>query len=116
MCGVSILSGFYTRLLALLRLLEWHVAAMSSLLNAPFPVSCSCLRYVEAARAFNAMLLTIARTRQFHEASPYFDQIMKKNEQLLALLAVSLALCPGATSLVEDGVMGQVGEKKRWGR
>ena len=75
-------------------------------------LSCVCVhgRYVEAVRAFNAMLLTIARTRQFHEASPYFDQVMKKNEQLLALLAVSLALSPGSTSLVEEGVMGQVGE------
>jgi translation initiation factor 3 subunit L len=50
--------------------------------------------YVEAIRAFNQVLLYIVKTKQFHQKSPQFDQILKKNEQMNALLARCLSIFP----------------------
>ena len=35
-------------------------------------------RYVKAIRVFNQVLLYIVKTKQFHQKSPQFDQILKK--------------------------------------
>ncbi|KAK6129691.1 hypothetical protein DH2020_036557 [Rehmannia glutinosa] len=51
-------------------------------------------RYSEAIREFNKILLYIFKTKQFHQKSPQYEQILKKNEQMYALLAISLSLCP----------------------
>eukprot|EP01018_Ginkgo_biloba_P001413 Gb_07559 [translate_table: standard] len=67
-------------------------------------------RYVEAIRAFNQVLLYIVKTKQFHQKSPQFDQILKKNEQMYALLAICLSLCP-QVKLVEENVNNQLREK-----
>ena len=67
-------------------------------------------RYVEAIRAFNQVLLYIAKTKQFHQKSPQFDQILKKNEQMYALLAICLSICP-QMKLVEENVNNQLKEK-----
>ncbi|GBG84560.1 hypothetical protein CBR_g38842 [Chara braunii] len=67
-------------------------------------------RYVEAIKAFNSVLLYIVRTQQYHSKSVQYDQIMKKNEQMCALLAICLSLCPQA-KLVEENIHNQLREK-----
>eukprot|EP00252_Welwitschia_mirabilis_P004000 TRINITY_DN1412_c0_g1_i1.p1 TRINITY_DN1412_c0_g1~~TRINITY_DN1412_c0_g1_i1.p1 ORF type:complete len:528 (+),score=66.80 TRINITY_DN1412_c0_g1_i1:200-1783(+) len=67
-------------------------------------------RYVESIRAFNQVLLYIIKTKQFHQKSPQYDQILKKNEQMYALLAICLSLCPHV-KLVEENVNNQLREK-----
>lgn len=51
-------------------------------------------RYVDAIRTFSSVLLYINRAKQFHTRSHQNDQIVKKNDQMYALLAISLSLCP----------------------
>lgn len=67
-------------------------------------------RYVDAIREFNKILLYIYKTKQYHQKSPQYEQILKKNEQMYALLAISLSLCPQAM-LVEETVNSQLREK-----
>lgn len=67
-------------------------------------------RYVDAVREFNKVLLYIYKTKQYHQKSPQYEQILKKNEQMYALLAVSLSLCP-QTKLVDESVNSQLREK-----
>ncbi|KAB2629602.1 eukaryotic translation initiation factor 3 subunit L-like [Pyrus ussuriensis x Pyrus communis] len=67
-------------------------------------------RYVEAIREFNKILLYIYKTKQFHQKSPQYEQILKKNEQMYALLAIALSLCP-QVKLVEETVNSQLREK-----
>lgn len=67
-------------------------------------------RYVDATREFNKILLYILKFKQYHEKSPQFDQILKKNEQMYALLAICLSLCP-QTKLIEENVSAQLKEK-----
>jgi len=51
-------------------------------------------RYVDAVKTFSNILLYINRTKQYHTRSYQYDQIVKKNEQMYALLAVAVSLCP----------------------
>ncbi|XP_055820698.1 uncharacterized protein LOC129889435 [Solanum dulcamara] len=67
-------------------------------------------RYVEATHEFNKILLYIYKTKQYHQKSPQYEQILKKNEQMYALLAISLSLCP-QVKLVEETVNSQLREK-----
>jgi translation initiation factor 3 subunit L len=67
-------------------------------------------RYVEAIREFNKILLYIYKTKLYHQKSPQFDQILKKNEQMYAFVAVGLSLCP-QVQLVEETVNSQLREK-----
>ena len=67
-------------------------------------------RYVEAIREFNKILLYIYKTKQYHQKSPQYEQILKKNEQMYALLAISLSLYP-QVKLVEETVNAQLREK-----
>ncbi|WVZ20844.1 hypothetical protein V8G54_008166 [Vigna mungo] len=67
-------------------------------------------RYVEAIREFNKILLYIFKTKQYHQKSPQYEQILKKNEQMYALLAICLSLCP-QTRLVDETVNSQLREK-----
>lgn len=53
-------------------------------------------RYVDAARTLDAALAHVSRVKQFHARSQGYDALLKKNEQCAALLALALALCPGA--------------------
>lgn len=76
---------------------DWHIVG---LLN----------RYAEAIREFNKVLLYILKFKQFHQKSPQFDQILKKNEQMYALLAICLSLCP-QVKLIEENVNNQLREK-----
>lgn len=65
---------------------------------------------MEAIREFNKILLYIFKTNQYHQKSPQYEQILKKNEQMYALLAVSLSLCP-QVKLVDETVNSQLREK-----
>ncbi|KAL2236060.1 UNVERIFIED_CONTAM: Eukaryotic translation initiation factor 3 subunit L [Sesamum indicum] len=67
-------------------------------------------RYTDAIREFNKILLYIFKTKQYHQKSPQYEQILKKNEQMYALLAISLSLCP-QVKLVEEVVNSQLREK-----
>ncbi|KAF4349035.1 hypothetical protein F8388_019520 [Cannabis sativa] len=66
--------------------------------------------YTDAIREFNKILLYIYKTKQFHQKSPQYEQILKKNEQMYALLAIALSLCP-QVKLVEETVNAQLREK-----
>ncbi|AED93480.1 putative proteasome component (PCI) domain, translation initiation factor 3 complex subunit L [Arabidopsis thaliana] len=67
-------------------------------------------RYVDAVREFNKILLYIFKTKQYHQKSPQYEQLLKKNEQMYALLALSLSLCP-QTKLVDESVNSQLRDK-----
>ncbi|ONM28259.1 RNA polymerase I-associated factor PAF67, partial [Zea mays] len=67
-------------------------------------------RYVEATREFNKILLYILKYKQYHQNSPQYDQILKKNEQMYALLAICLSLCP-QNKLIDENVSTQLKEK-----
>lgn len=67
-------------------------------------------RYVEATREFNKILLYILKYKQYHQKSPQYDQILKKNEQMYALLVICLSLCP-QNKLIDENVSTQLKEK-----
>jgi hypothetical protein len=67
-------------------------------------------RYLDAIKSFNQVLLYIFKTKQYHQRSSQYDQILKKNEQMYALLAISLSLCPHP-KLVDENVNNQLREK-----
>ncbi|XP_076921429.1 uncharacterized protein LOC143582833 [Bidens hawaiensis] len=67
-------------------------------------------RYVEAMHEFNKILLYIYKTKQYHQKSPQYEQILKKNEQMYALLTICLSLCP-QVKLVDETVNSQLREK-----
>jgi translation initiation factor 3 subunit L len=52
-------------------------------------------RYTDAIKTFSSILFYIARTKQYHTRSYQYDQIVKKNEQMYALLAIAASLSPG---------------------
>lgn len=49
--------------------------------------------------------------KQYHSRSSQYDQILKKNEQMHALTAITLAMCPAAEQLLEEGVSNLLKEK-----
>ncbi|CAM6078637.1 unnamed protein product [Sphagnum tenellum] len=67
-------------------------------------------RYLDAIKSFNQVLLYIFKTKQYHQRSSQYDQILKKNEQMYALLAICLSLCPHP-KLVEENVNNLLREK-----
>ncbi|KAK4775043.1 hypothetical protein SAY86_009978 [Trapa natans] len=67
-------------------------------------------RYVDAIREFNKILLHIYMIKQYHQKSSQYEQILKKNEQMYALLAICLSLCP-QVNLVDETVNSQLREK-----
>ncbi|KAM0894214.1 hypothetical protein ACQ4PT_024620 [Festuca glaucescens] len=67
-------------------------------------------RYVDATKEFNKILLYILKYKQYHQKSPQYDQILKKNEQMYALLAICLSLCP-QNKLIDENVSTQLKEK-----
>lgn len=66
-------------------------------------------RYVDAIKTFSNMLFYIARTKQYHTRSYQYDQILKKNEQMYALLAVAISLCP--QQQVDENLISTLKEK-----
>lgn len=50
-------------------------------------------RYADAIKAFSHILVYVSRTKGFQK-NAQFDSITKKNDQMYALIAVCVALCP----------------------
>ena len=65
-------------------------------------------RYLDASRTFTAILSYISKTKQFNTRSQFYDHILKKNEQLLGLLAICLAFCPVR---LDDSIMASLRER-----
>lgn len=59
-------------------------------------------RYCDATRTFNIILMYIQRTKQFHQRTQVYDQILKKNEQIYALVAVCLSICPASVKFLDE--------------
>jgi len=51
-------------------------------------------RYTDAIKTFSSILFYIGRTKQYHTRSYQYEQILKKNEQMYALLAMAVSLSP----------------------
>ncbi|KAK9477365.1 RNA polymerase I-associated factor PAF67-domain-containing protein [Lipomyces japonicus] len=51
-------------------------------------------RYSDAIKAFSHILLYISRTKNFHNKAAQYDSVTKRSEQMYALLAICVALCP----------------------
>jgi len=65
-------------------------------------------RYMDAIKALSNILLYINRTKQYHTRSAAYDIIVKKNEQMFALLAMLVSLCPYA---LEENLQSLLREK-----
>jgi len=65
-------------------------------------------RYSDAIKTFSTILLYINRTKQYHTRSYQYDEIVKKNEQMYALLAITVSLCP---QRIDENVHGVLREK-----
>jgi translation initiation factor 3 subunit L len=59
---------------------------------------------VDAVRTFNTILMYIARTKQMQSRTPGYEQILKKNEQIYALLAICLSLCSHPVKFLDESV------------
>lgn len=68
-------------------------------------------RYMDAIRVFNSILMYINRVKQYHARSAQYDQILKKNEQMYALLAITVALSPASQKLLDENVMTQLRDR-----
>jgi len=68
-------------------------------------------RYVDAVRTFNTILMYIARTKQMQSLTPGYEQILKKNEQIYALLAICLSLCSHPVKFLDESVSQALREK-----
>jgi len=51
-------------------------------------------RYSDAIKSFSHILLYVARTKNFHNKNAQFESISKTMDQMYALLAICVALCP----------------------
>lgn len=47
----------------------------------------------------------------FHQRSAQYEQILKKNEQMFALLAITAALCPASLSGLHETVLNLLQDK-----
>lgn len=60
-------------------------------------------------------LLTCAdgcnRVKAYHQRSAQYDQILKKNEQMYALLAITTSLCPASQQNCDESVTNTLKEK-----
>ncbi|KAI8471250.1 MAG: RNA polymerase I-associated factor PAF67-domain-containing protein [Monoraphidium minutum] len=68
-------------------------------------------RYSDAARCLNAILAYVSRVKAFHTRNAAYEQMLKKNEQMYALLACAVALCPAVQKGLDEGVLAQLREK-----
>lgn len=68
-------------------------------------------RYSDSARCLNAILAYIARVKAFHARNAAYEQMLKKNEQMYAMLACAVALCPAVQKGLDEGVLVQLREK-----
>ena len=55
--------------------------------------------------------LCVCRVKSYHQRSAQYDQILKKNEQMYALLAITTSLCPAAARNMDEAVASMLKEK-----
>lgn len=67
-------------------------------------------RYTDCIRTLNACLVYVNRNKQQLAKSSSFEQILKKQDQMVSLLAIAFTLCP-SNKLLEDDVKGTLQEK-----
>ena len=58
-----------------------------------------------------AFALAWCRVKHLHSRSSQYDQILKKNEQIYALLGLTLAFCPAAAKVLDETVLNTLKEK-----
>jgi translation initiation factor 3 subunit L len=56
-------------------------------------------------RCLNTILSYIHRVKQLHARNAAYDQILKKNEQMYALLALVVGLCPAVQNTLDEHVL-----------
>ncbi|CUS10883.1 unnamed protein product [Tuber aestivum] len=64
-------------------------------------------RYADAIKAFSHILVYVSRTKNFQK-NAQFDSITKKNDQMYALIAICVALCP---TRLDDTIHASLREK-----
>eukprot|EP00274_Cyanoptyche_gloeocystis_P001322 CAMPEP_0196652576 /NCGR_PEP_ID=MMETSP1086-20130531/1918_1 /TAXON_ID=77921 /ORGANISM="Cyanoptyche gloeocystis , Strain SAG4.97" /LENGTH=541 /DNA_ID=CAMNT_0041983205 /DNA_START=13 /DNA_END=1638 /DNA_ORIENTATION=- len=66
-------------------------------------------RYVDCVRNLQHVILYVGRTKQSIDRSSYqYDQVMKKSEQMYAMLAMAVSLCP---QRVDDSIQSVLRDK-----
>ena len=55
--------------------------------------------------------VSFCRVKAYHQRSAQYDQILKKNEQMYALLAVTTSLCPASLRHVDESVTNTLKDK-----
>jgi translation initiation factor 3 subunit L len=68
-------------------------------------------RYLDASKCFNFGATYVTKVKGHASRGPGYDQILKKNEQMYALLAISMALCPTVSRQLEESVSNTLREK-----
>jgi translation initiation factor 3 subunit L len=68
-------------------------------------------RHIDAATCFSFGCSYVARIKSHAQRGHGYEQILKKNEQMYALLAVTLALCPAASRRLDEAVAMSLREK-----
>lgn len=67
-------------------------------------------RYTDAIRTFNNLLVGVARTKGMARSTITYEQMLRLNEQALALLAICLSICPNE-HMVDETPLSQVKER-----
>ena len=55
--------------------------------------------------------MSCRRVKAYHQRSAQYDQILKKNEQMYALLAITTSLCPASQRNCDESVTNTLKEK-----
>jgi translation initiation factor 3 subunit L len=67
-------------------------------------------RYTDAIKMFNNLLVGVARTKGMARATLTYEQMLRLNDQALALLGICLSICP-KEHMVDETPLAQVKEK-----
>ena len=59
----------------------------------------------------SCFVLDCYRVKAYHQRSAQYDQILKKNEQMYALLAITTSLCPASQRNCDESVTNTLKEK-----
>eukprot|EP00873_Tetraselmis_striata_P026748 jgi/Tetstr1/447012/TSEL_034470.t1 len=68
-------------------------------------------RYNDASKILNSVLSYVVRVKGFLRNSSQYDQILKKNEQMYAMLAITAALAPASQRNLDENVANLLREK-----
>ena len=89
-----------------------HVLLLSTD-HGPYCVCCaSCDRVeLESSSIWCEVSAGCNRVKSYHQRSAQYDQILKKNEQMYALLAITTSLCPASNRNCDESVTNMLKEK-----